>query len=156
MRTKDYHLSCRHKTRRDRCVRCPGATQVCRHNRRKSRCSTCGGCKKHGRRTDRCRECFPTSWAKAMLRCATTTARARGYKPPHITPERYLALPEEFCCLCTAPLFKEQKRRSPLHHNHKTGKVIGYAHAFCNKVEGQIMMVSRPKLFLRAVLTECE
>jgi hypothetical protein len=69
----------------------------------------------------------------------TCKSVAMGYAPPIITPEELVQLRQEtqVCALCPESLDWSGEKPPCLHHNHETGKVIGFVHPRCNIIEGR-------------------
>jgi hypothetical protein len=129
---------------------------ICKHNRECYRCTDCvgGGVCEHRRRRYQCRFCSPVGWAKRVLRDQRRHAAKEGYKPSLATPEEVINLrsKNKFCVLCERLLTEESPT---LHHNHKTGHAVGFAHRRCNTAEGLIAGLSPKyrKIYIRNVLS---
>jgi Recombination endonuclease VII len=124
----------------------------CEHGRQRSICRQCGGvgiCKHNRRRLD-CRFCDPKSWAKKIVSAALY--RDRNIK--NISPEKVLSLMTSKCVLCGEALDWAKIPSPHLHHNHRDGKIVGFAHGSCNRLEGFILSFSLRirKRFLRKYL----
>lgn len=130
---------CEHSRRRTQCKEC-GGSEICAHNRMRNACVECDGSQvcDHKRIKYQCWLCSPARYAKEILRLGARTAKKRGYAPPDITPEKLVKLlsMSKRCALCSGLLNWTGKRPALLHHNHETGRVIGFVHSRCNKLEG--------------------
>jgi hypothetical protein len=135
----------------------------CEHGKFKWNCLPCGGlklCEKHKRVARTCRICYPRFWAQRILSRHKQDARKGGYKATSITPQDLLRLLESYpnCCGCGAFLDYNAVGgfNAPcLHHNHETGKVIGFAHRECNSLEGQLRKLGgRLPVFLKNFFLE--
>ncbi len=115
---------------------------VCRHDREWSRCKECkgGSICEHAARRAVCLVCNPLGWAKRVLRDLQKHAIEKGYKAPILSSEELVRLYQEsrICVLCEEPL----EAKPSLHHNHETGKVIGFSHTRCNSIEGFLSKLS--------------
>jgi hypothetical protein len=85
------------------------------------------------------------NWAKSVLAVQSDVAKRKGYAAPDITPEELvnLRLNTTHCFLCSDKISWSADRRvfPHLDHNHRTGKVRGYVHAFCNVISGNINLL---------------
>jgi Recombination endonuclease VII len=130
---------CHHGKERRRCKEC-GGVGICEHARVRSTCKECGGASvcHHGRRRNQCFVCDPQHWAKSCIQSSTGRALKLGYAPPAITPDEAVALAQRSkqCALCGSDLDWQASRYPSLHHNHETGKVIGFVDHRCNNLEG--------------------
>ena len=147
---EDCHGSgiCQHGKYKQYCKECKGqgigGTSICRHGQERCRCKNCNGSQicEHKRRRDRCCHCKPLGWAKTIIKRAELTATDEGYLAPNITAEKLVELRKTstHCAACELPL--DWAGASPhLHHDHETGRVIGYTHRWCNAMEGNIRTV---------------
>lgn len=131
---------CEHKRHRRYCKECEGS-QVCIHKRIRAQCKECIGSQvcTHGRIKLFCWLCDPTGYAKHLLRCAASEAKTQVHAPIDATPEQIVALRQNAnsCALCCKPLAWDFQKPPSLHHNHETGKVIGFVHGKCNAIEGR-------------------
>ena len=82
-----------------------------------------------------------TCRARLPIYSSKHNAKKRGYKPiDPFTPHSLIRkMMEENCVLCgEALVWTFGRMKTPhLHHNHETGKVIGFAHPKCNLFELQ-------------------
>jgi hypothetical protein len=156
-RRKDYCKECHgkqiceHNRRREICKDCCGS-QICEHNKNRGYCKECHGSQlcEHSRRRDQCRVCDPIKWATSVLALNKHLAKKSGYIEPKITPDELLKLPKSVCYLCRSSLVGH---RIHLHHNHLTGKVYGYVHSNCNRVEGLLgrLSLDELKIFMKNI-----
>jgi hypothetical protein len=115
----------------------------CAHSKSKY-CRECGlGICSHGIEKKICRHCNALGWAKKIILRTGIKAEREGYRGMDISPEALVLLAENstHCVLCKKAL--DWSRRTPLHHNHETGKVIGFTHTKCNLAEGRDWYVLR-------------
>jgi hypothetical protein len=82
--------------------------------------------------------CDPLGAAKRRLAVCKGDARRGGYVPPRITAEELLKLKNEslICVGCEDPL--DWDNYPHLHHDHRTGEVLGFCHPMCNQAEGML------------------
>jgi hypothetical protein len=146
---------CKHDKRKGVCIEC-GLGSICEHKKQRYTCRICGrnAVCNHGRSRRACRECFPRSWAVRVLSKTATDARRKGYATVKISPEELLSFIDNspLCCGCEGFLdYKTKGFYAPcLHHNHKTGEFIGFAHRECNALEGQLQKLgSRLPIFIK-------
>jgi hypothetical protein len=86
---------------------------------------------------------------KYLLRSAKQNARKNGYIPPSITGENLAKMwlkQNEKCVYCGVKIDILKKRSSFIDHNHKTGKVRGFACGHCNLAEGHLANHSPQRL----------
>lgn len=145
---------CLHGKTRSDCMTCCNAS-ICPHKRSRYDCRKCGGTSlcAHDKRRHSCWECSPLTRIQGLLSASKSSAKTRGYKPPHITAQEYLNLlrSSKVCAACGEPL-NADSRRPHLHHNHDTGEVLGFVHSFCNNAEGYLRKI-RPKALKQYMLT---
>jgi hypothetical protein len=87
--------------------------------------------------------CTPVDLAKLKIDGSKRIAKRGGYAPVKIGVASLIKLMQDshICVGCKEPLNwdeGEDGRMPCLHHNHKTGEVIGFAHNRCNWLEGMI------------------
>jgi Recombination endonuclease VII len=132
---------------------------LCEHEKQKGHCRNCGAhhyCK-HSKHRSHCRRCNPLGWAKGCLSVFKGTAKRRRYTPPNITPEKFVYLMQttKLCAGCGGKLNWETNRPH-LHHNHKTGEVLGFCHQMCNQAEGMLSKLTQEerKIFFKTFFFE--
>ena len=139
---------CIHNKREIACKKC-GGSQICEHNRQRSTCIPCGGgsvCV-HKKQKSTCRVCDLLGWAKGYISISKYQAKRFGYTAPKITADELVALISysKKCCGCEEPLYWSGQTPC-LHHNHETGNVIGFAHRFCNTLEGFLVKLGPKRM----------
>lgn len=85
---------------------------------------------------------------KYLLRSAKQNSKNKYY-PPSITAEKLAKVWEKQngkCVYCDTKIDLMAKRNSFIDHNHKTGKVRGFACSYCNLAEGHLAKISPKRL----------